>query len=119
MSLFRKAESMIDGIDSDNLHQYRSIPSLIFIIAHVNNQKMKVMIDTGANHSLINEKFIRFNDQFKHFKIHPEKFLLIDGLTSFMISETVQLNILIGDKITSIPPFIAKNDLNPKSLNSE
>jgi hypothetical protein len=72
---------------------------------------MKVMIDTGANHSFINEKFIRFNGQFKHFKVHHEKFLLVDGLTS-------QLNILIGDKITNIPAFIAKNDLNPNQTSS-
>jgi transposase InsO family protein len=100
---------MIDGIDFANSFQHPSPPSLIFITTYVNNKQMKILIDTGAQHSFINEKCLKSIDQFKYSNIQHQKFFLADGLTSFIVTGTVHLNIHIGDVLTNISAFITKN----------
>jgi hypothetical protein len=80
---------MIDGIDFADSFQHPSIPPLLFITTLVNNQRIKILIDTGAQHSFINEECLRSNDQFKHFNVEHQKFYLADGLTSFFVTGTV------------------------------
>jgi hypothetical protein len=99
---------MIDGIDSDYPDKYPSMP-LIFITTNVNNHQMKIMIDTGANHSFINERCLKFNNQFKYLNVHHQKFFMADGITTFKVTGIVQLNITIADTITTIDAFVANN----------
>ena len=106
---FRQARSIADGVDLAKSSQHPSICSLPFISASVNTQKMKVMIDTGAQCSFINEQCLQLIDQpnlsiFKH-----RHFYMADGLTSFDVIGTVYLNILIGDHVTNISAFVTKN----------
>ncbi|CAF4771633.1 unnamed protein product, partial [Rotaria sp. Silwood2] len=51
------------------------------------------MIDTGAQYSFINENCFKSNDQLKYSGTQHQTFLLADGLTSFTVTGTVNLNI--------------------------
>ena len=109
LSPFRESESMIDGIDSMNYYQHPSPVPLIFITTLVNNHRMKIMLDTGANYSFINADFLRFREYFHYFKRHRRRFFLADGLTSLLVIGTVQLNITLGNVRTTIRTFVAKH----------
>ncbi|CAF0921788.1 unnamed protein product [Rotaria sordida] len=69
---------------------------------------MKILIDTGAQYSFINEKCLKFFNQYKFSDIGHQKFFMADGLTYFIVTGIIHLNINIGDIITSIPAFITK-----------
>ncbi|CAF4746154.1 unnamed protein product, partial [Rotaria sp. Silwood2] len=67
------------------------------------------MIDTGAQYSFINEKCFKSNDQLKYSSTQHQTFFLADGLTSFTVTGTVNLNIHVGHIITTISAFVTKN----------
>ncbi|CAF4806028.1 unnamed protein product, partial [Rotaria sp. Silwood1] len=67
---------------------------------------MKILIDTGAQYSFINEKCLKLFNQFKYSAIGHQKFFMADVLTYFIVTGIIYLNITIGDVITSIPAFI-------------
>ncbi|CAF5160471.1 unnamed protein product, partial [Rotaria sp. Silwood1] len=100
---------MNDGIDFANSSQHPSTPSLIYITTYVNNKQMKILIDTGAQYSFINEKCLKLFNQFKYSAIGHQKFFMADGLTYFIVTGIIYLNITIGDVITSMPAFVTKN----------
>lgn len=59
--LFRVREASVDGVASSSLYTNPSTidTPLLFLTAVVNNQFMKVMIDTGASKSFISMKALR------------------------------------------------------------
>jgi len=105
---FRQARSIVDGVDLATPSPHPSIPSLLFITASVNSKPMNIMIDTGAQCSFINEQCLELNDDFNFSSIQHQSFYMADGLTSFLVTGIIQLNILIGDYVTSIPTFVTK-----------
>ena len=87
----------ISGIDFANSHQHPSKPSLIYITIYVNNKQMKILIDTGAQYTFINEQCLRFFNQSKFSDIGHHKFFMADGSTYFTVTGVIHLNINIGD----------------------
>ncbi|CAF5147210.1 unnamed protein product, partial [Rotaria socialis] len=73
------------------------------------NNEMQIMIDTGAQNSFVHERNLTLNDKFKSSTIPQQKFYMADGLTSFIVTGTVTLNIFIGDILTSILAYVTKN----------
>ena len=106
---FRQARSIDDGVDLAQVSQYPSTPALLFISVPVNNRHMQVMIDTGAQCSFLNEQCLDLIDQSHFSRINSQSFYLADGLTSFLVTGIVHLNILIGGYVTHIDAFVTKN----------
>jgi hypothetical protein len=106
---FRQARSIADGVDLAKSSQHPSISSLLFISVSVNTKQMKVMIDTGAQCSFINAQCLQLTDQSNFSNIKHQYFYMADGLTSFVVTGTVHLNILIGGYVTTISAYITKN----------
>lgn len=100
---------MIDGIDFADSSQQPSTPPLLFITTLVNSQPMKILIDTGAQHSFINEQCLKSNPHFKYSTDQHQKFFLADGLTSLTVTGTVHLNIHMGHILTNILAFVTTN----------
>ena len=100
---------MIDGIDFADSSQQPSTPSLLFITTLVNSQPMKILIDTGAQHSFINEQCLKSNPHFKYSTDQHQKFFLADGLTSLTVTGTVDLTIHMGPILTNILAFVTTN----------
>ncbi len=76
--------------------------SLLYLTAVVNDQLMKMMIDTGANRTFIPSKALNltYNKQFVN-RSHRRVFL-VDGLTSLFIYGEIKLHIRMGDVTTYI-----------------
>ncbi|CAF1223354.1 unnamed protein product [Rotaria sordida] len=92
------------------LHKNPSNPntSLLYLNVIVNNKKIKVMIDTGANRSFISIKALdpSYGKQFIN-KSH-NRVILADGYTSLFILGTINLFITVGDMLTSIKALSVK-----------
>ncbi|CAF3257177.1 unnamed protein product [Rotaria socialis] len=100
---------MIDGVGFVSSSKYPSNSSLVLFTTYVNNNEMQIMIDTGAQNSFVHERNLTLNDKFKSSTIPQQKFYMTDGLTSFIVTGTVTLNIFIGDILTSILAYVTKN----------
>ncbi|CAF1411365.1 unnamed protein product [Rotaria magnacalcarata] len=96
---------MIDGVGFVSSSKYRSHSSLILFTTYVNNKEMQIMIDTGAQNSFVHERNLTLNDNLKFSTIPQQKFYMADGLTLFVVTGTVILNIFIGDMLTSISAY--------------
>ncbi|CAF4459798.1 unnamed protein product [Rotaria socialis] len=97
--------SSLDHIARDCHH----FEKRILFTTYVNNNEMQIMIDTGAQNSFVHERNLTLNDKFKSSTIPQQKFYMADGLTSFIVTGTVTLNIFIGDILTSILAYVTKN----------
>ncbi|CAF4804800.1 unnamed protein product, partial [Rotaria sp. Silwood2] len=89
---------MNDGVVSNSLYDNPSTfnTSLIYLNLIVNNKKMMVMIDTGANRSFISIKTLDPSYS-KHLvnKSHS-RVILADGHTSLSVFGTTTLSITMG-----------------------
>lgn len=100
---------MNDGVDFASSSKYPSNTSFMCFTTSVNNQQMQIMIDTGAQNSFINEKYLKINNKIKTSVIPQQTFFMADGVTSFVVTGIVKLNISLSDVIISISAYITKN----------
>jgi hypothetical protein len=84
-----------------------SKPSLIFITTFVNKYKIKLLIDTGATTTFINEKVLRHMTHPQYIHNNPYSFTLADGIAPFHVLGVVQLSIQFSNSTTTIPAHIA------------
>jgi hypothetical protein len=107
---FSIGEASVDGVASKNLYFNPSTlnSSLLYLDVFVNNKRMKVMIDTGANRTFISIKALdpSCGKMFVN-KIH-KRVILADGYTSISIYGTLNLSIIMGGTLTSIKAFVVK-----------
>ena len=101
---------MVGGVTSNTLYDNPSTfnTSLLYLNVFVNKNKMKVMLDTGANRTFISIKVLYplYSKQFvnKSYK----RVILADGNTSLSILGVWDLQITMGDMLTSIQAFVVK-----------
>ncbi|CAF1045914.1 unnamed protein product [Didymodactylos carnosus] len=106
---FSITESTNDGVVSDRNNKNPSKSSLIFITTLINNKRMRVMIDTGATRTLINEKSLRQTKHKKYINKTQLQFVMADGCTPFKVVGETELSIKMGHKTTRMTAYIAKN----------
>ncbi|CAF1367651.1 unnamed protein product [Didymodactylos carnosus] len=70
---------------------------------------MKILIDTGANQSFINEKSLRSTNHPKYLTSQKYQFFMADGLTPFIVTGAVQLKIQMNGTSTTITALVAQN----------
>ena len=70
---------------------------------------MKVMIDTGANRSLMSMKALQSNNDRQFVNKKYRRVFLADGCTSILVHGETRLNIMLGDTQTFITAFIVKD----------
>ncbi|CAF1512523.1 unnamed protein product [Rotaria sordida] len=82
--------------------------TLLYLNVIVNNKKMKVMMDTGANRSFISIKALdpSYGKQFNN-KSH-NRVILAGGYTSLSVFGTMNLFIMMSDMSTSIKALFVK-----------
>ena len=93
MFKFSVTESSQDGVDSKTALLNPSKSSLIFIYALVNKHKVKILIDTGASKTFINNRVLHCIVPRNPILKQPHSFLLADGVGSFHILGLVSLSI--------------------------
>ncbi|CAF1322672.1 unnamed protein product [Didymodactylos carnosus] len=109
-SMFVKVtEPKSDGVASGHNQQNPSKSSLIFISPLVNHCKMRVLIDTGATTTFINEKSLRKTKHPKYINKQQKAFVLADGLVPFHVLVVIELCIKIGTLTTKIYVHVAKH----------
>ncbi|CAF2007476.1 unnamed protein product [Rotaria magnacalcarata] len=82
---------------------------LIFIYALVNKQRIKILIDTGASKTFINNKILHHLVPITSILEQPSSFLLADGIASFKVLGLVNLSIEFNSFVTPITAFIAQH----------
>lgn len=101
-------EATVGGAASNTLYNNPSTfnTSLLYLTALVNNQRMKVMIDTGANRTFISTKslYSTYDKRFVN-RIHRRVFLA-DGFTSLSVYGEVKLHIILNGMHTFIQAFV-------------
>ncbi|CAF5181057.1 unnamed protein product, partial [Rotaria magnacalcarata] len=103
------AESSKDGVDSGKNNKNPLKSSLIFITTLVNNHKTKILIDTGATTTFINQNILHHMAGSKNNCKQPYSFVLADGAAPFEVLGTVELAIKFSNSITHINGHIARN----------
>ncbi|CAF1281573.1 unnamed protein product [Rotaria magnacalcarata] len=104
------AEPSSDGVDSGQQKINPSKPSLIFINALVNKNKIRILVDTGATKSFINKRILhRIVDPHNTILKRPYSFLLADGVAPFHVFGSVNISIQFDNFITIIEAHIAEN----------
>ena len=81
--------------------------SLIFITAIVNKYKEKILIDTGATTTFVNEKVL-FRMTPRNIRKQSGSFVLADGLAPFQVLGLIHLTIEFGDTMTEIQAYVAR-----------
>ncbi|CAF2241730.1 unnamed protein product, partial [Rotaria magnacalcarata] len=98
-----------DGVASGKKTINPSKSSLIFFTTLVNQYKTKILIDTGATTTFINEKLLSHlkHPQFVHSKSYY--FVLADGKASSRVLGTVKLSIQFANVPTTIEAHVARS----------
>jgi hypothetical protein len=82
--------------------------SLIFITTLVNQYKIKILIDTGATTTFINEKTLRYMSNLTSINKSTYSFTLADGIAPFHVLGVVKLSIQFSNSLTSIQAHVAR-----------
>ncbi|CAF3016327.1 unnamed protein product [Rotaria sp. Silwood2] len=82
--------------------------SLLYLTTSVNNQRMKMMIDTGANKSFISIQALNSTSSKQFFNRIHRRVFLADGYSSLAVYGEVKLNITMGEMNTFINAYIVK-----------
>ena len=101
-------ESLKGGGDSDTTNKAPPKTRLIFLTLLVNQHPIKILIDTGANSTFINEKVLKYMSHLRYIKQQPSSFTLADGIAPFHILGSVDLSVQFGNSITPIKAYIAR-----------
>ena len=75
----------------------------------VNNKKMKVMLNTGANRTFISIKSLHPLNSKQFVNKLYKRVTLVDGYTSLSVLGTLGLSIIVGDMLISIKSFVVKD----------
>ncbi|CAF4429716.1 unnamed protein product, partial [Rotaria magnacalcarata] len=102
-------ETSSDGVVSGKKAKKPSKSSLIFFTTLVNNYKTKILIDTGATTTFINEKLLNHINQSNVIHRKSYSFVLADGITPFQVLRTVKLSLQFANIITTIETHIVRN----------
>ena len=108
MSKFRGTGSLKGGSDSDTICKNPSKPSLIFVTTLVNKYKVKLLIDTGASATFINERVLRYMTLPQAIQQTPYSFTLADGIAPFHVLGVIELSIEFSNSTTKIQAHVAK-----------
>ena len=84
---------------------------MIFIIALVNKHKVKILIDTGATKTLINNRALHYVASTKAILKQPRSFILADGLAPFHVLGLVNLSIEFNTFSTTITAHVVAQEL--------
>ena len=101
-------ESSEDGVDSEPAILNPSKSSLIFITALVNKHRVKILIDTGATKTLINNRALHYVAPTKAILKQPRSCILADGLAPFHILGLVNLSIEFNSFCATIIAHVAQ-----------
>ena len=104
-------EASVDGVASKTLHDNPSTlnTSLLYLGVLINNKCMKAMIDTGANRTFISLQALPTLNSKQFINRKQNSASLADGHTSISILGTLNLEIVIGDMLTSIKAYVVKD----------
>jgi hypothetical protein len=75
----------------------------------VNQHQTKILIDTGATKTFINDKLLKHLKYLKFINKKTYSVLLADGIASFQVLGTVELSIRFANVTTKIEAHIARN----------
>lgn len=109
LSKFLSSETPSDGVVSGKKNIKPSKSSLPFFTTLVNNYRTKILIDTGATATFINEKIVKHLKSYKVIHTNPHSFVLADGNAPFQILGKIRLSILFDQIPTLVDVYIAKN----------
>ncbi|CAF1491362.1 unnamed protein product, partial [Didymodactylos carnosus] len=70
---------------------------------------MKILVDTGASTTFIDEKSLRSTKHLKFINKNQYSFVFADGVAPFYVIGVVELTIKFGDQNTKVYAHIAKN----------
>jgi hypothetical protein len=82
---------------------------LIYFTTLVNAYPIKILIDTGATTTFINEKVLNYLRHLQYTSKKPYFCLLADGVARFHVLGTVKLFIRFGNVVTLIEAHVARN----------
>ena len=108
MFKFSVTESSQDGVDSRPAILSPPKSSLIFIYALVNKHKLKILIDTGATKTFINNRALHFIVPRDAILKQSQSFLLADGVASFHILGLFRLSIEFNSFGTTITVHVGQ-----------
>ena len=109
---FRVEEASLGGAASYPLNNNPSITvehSLLHLPATINNKKMKLMVDTGANRSFISIQVLTRQENYRIDKSRSKRVLLADGRTSFYNYGELELTIKLGGLTTNIRALVVED----------
>ena len=109
MSTFLSSESSYDGDASKKRNKKPSKSSLIFLTTFINKYKLKILIDTGATTTFINEKALHHMPHPKFIHKNPYSFVLADGVAPFQVLGVIELEIQFNNALTKIHAHVARN----------
>ena len=106
---FLKSETSQDGVVSSRKQKNPSKTSLIFITTLVNDQPLKLLIDTGATTTFICNRVLQKMQPSNFVRTKTNTFVLADGISPFHVLGTIELSIQFANQITKILAKIAQN----------
>ena len=101
-------ESSKDGVDSEPVVLNPSKSSLIFVYALVNKHKVKILVDTGATKTFINNRILHYIITRNTILKQSHSFLLADGVAPFHVLGLVNLSIEFNSFRTTITAHVAQ-----------
>lgn len=101
-------ESPTGGGDSSKINKNPPKTPLIFFTTFVNQHKVKILIDTGANSTFINEKVLQHMIHLRYIHRKSYSFTLADGIAPFHALGLVELSVHFANSITKIQAHIAR-----------
>jgi hypothetical protein len=104
-------EASVDGVASKNVPGNPSTlnTSLLYLDIVVHNRRIKAMIDTGANRTFISLQALPTSLSQKFNYTKQKTAFLADGHSSISIFGTLELQITVGDMVTSIEAQVVKD----------
>jgi hypothetical protein len=96
------------GGNSNKVKENPPKTPLIFLTTYVNQYKIKILIDTGANSTFINENILPFMVHPRYIQRKSFSFTLADGKAPFQVSGLAELSIQFANTITKIQAHIAR-----------
>ena len=109
LSKFLTPGSSKDGVASGQNLKNPSHLSLIFITTLVNNYQMRLLIDTGATTTFINNRMLQHIKPYPNLTKISHSFVLADGIAPFHVLGVVTLRIKFANQTTIIQAHVAEN----------
>jgi predicted aspartyl protease len=106
---FLVSGSSNDGADSKKKIKNPPKSSLILLTTLVNNYQIKILIDTGATTTFVNERILHRMQRPRFIHKNSYSFVLADGVAPFQVLGTCELSIQFNGIATTIQAHIARN----------